>query len=72
MFSLTFPVLGWFLVIATLAAFVAVVLLLPRAAGRTLRSAMARAGLLVGINLMLVLAIAVQVNEPVPLLLRVG
>ena len=63
MFSLTSPVVGWFLVTATVAAFVAVVLVLPQAAGRTLRSGLVRAGLMVGVDLLLVLTIAVQVND---------
>lgn len=63
MLSLTSPVLGWLSIIVTAATFAAVVWILPRVAGRTVRGAAARAGLIAAINLLLVLTIAIEVND---------
>lgn len=60
--SLTGPVFLGLVAASTVAAFVAVVALWPRFGGRDVRRVAARAGLLLGVNLLVLLTAATQLN----------
>jgi enterochelin esterase-like enzyme len=61
--ELTSGLFGWLVALATLAAFTGVVVLWPTVAAARPRQVAARAGMLLGVNLLVVLTAAVQLND---------
>src|SRR4051812_39292018 len=61
--GLTGGVLGWLVVVLTVAGFAGVVWAWPAVAGRSVGRIAARAGMLLGVNLLVLLTAAVQLND---------